>query len=282
MNEERNLQNRPVELVLDNPATWAVSNLDIVAETVRDNPSVEYAQAFWNTYQGHFSDIPCNRPLRTMIICAKRSHPTYARIPDEEYLGDVIALMGERMLLDWNPEKESLEHYIRCRCRPNAEYGRSILKAHGNKVYALVKRNSDGSFHVAPMGQSQSDSSQDHVKKYVNQPVLSTEAVFQEARFSSQTGLPGTLETGFGEVEAESVRTWLMKTCRVTEYEMQICEAVAGYGKCLDSRIVQEINEKIVLPAANPPMTQKDIYQLNFRVHKRARGHYGEAMAGIR
>ena len=99
-NEKRNPQNeRPVELVLNDPATWAVSNLDLVAETVRDNPFVEYAQVFWNTYQGPFSDIPCNEPLRSVIIRAKRSHPTYASIPDEEYLGDVMALMGTKMLV---------------------------------------------------------------------------------------------------------------------------------------------------------------------------------------
>ena len=135
-------------LVLENPSTWTVSSLDRVAEAVRANPFAEYAPAFWNTYKGPFSDIPCNEPLRSVIIRAKKSHPTYAPIPDEEYLGDVMALMGVRRLLDWIPSRETLEHYIRCRCRPNAEYGRSILNAHGNKVYALVKKNEDGSFHV--------------------------------------------------------------------------------------------------------------------------------------
>ncbi len=269
-------------LVLEDPSTWTVSSLDQVAEAVRANPSARYAPAFWNTYRGPFSDIPCNEPLRSVIIRAKRSHPTYAPIPDEEYLGDVMALMGTKMLLDWIPSRETLEHYIRCRCRPNAEYGRSILKAHGNRVYALVKKNEDGTFHVCTSDRQREDDCSDHTKKYVNQPVLSMDAAFHEGRFCIQPGAPGAPENGFAQVEAESLRTWLMKVCRVTEYEMQICEAVADYGKCLDARIVQEINEKIVLPAANPPMTQEDIYRLNFRVHKRARNHYGEAMAEMR
>ena len=91
-----------------------------------------------------------------------------------------------------------------------------------------------------------------------------------------------TATNDFEKIEIRSVRSWLMEICHVSEYEMSICEAIAGHGKCLDRKIVKEINEEIVLPAGKPPMTQKELYQLNFRIHKRAYYHYHEAISGIR
>lgn len=274
---DKNIQNEDKGWELNNPFTWTVSNIDKVAEAVKYHPSAEYAPTFWNTYDGSFNTIPCNKPLRSLIIRAKRPHPAYAPIPDEEYLGDVTAMMWEGRLRDWLPQRESLEHYIGCRCRPNAEYGRSIIKAHGSRVYALVKDDGDsGSLCTG-------ENSQGYIKKYVNQPLVSIDALACEdgqtpAGFLEHCAVPDNCP---GRAEAESTRLWLMKTCRVTEYEMRICQAVADYGKCLDAWIVEEINTRIVVPSGNRPMTQEELYKFNFRIHKRAKYHYKDAMSGL-
>lgn len=269
---------------IKDPLTWTASNIDEVAEMVKDCPSAGHSSAFWNTYAGSFGTIPCNLPLRNMILRAKRFHPAYSMIPEEEYVGDVTALMWAGRLSDWNPKGESLEHYIGCRCRPNAEYGRSIIRAHGNRIYAWVKDNGDGSLYICSTGIRGMKDSQGYVKKYVNLPVMSVDAMVCEdsdrtCSFLERYAVPDNCP---GRMEEESTRLWLMKTCHVTEYEMAVCEAIAGYGKCLDSWIVEEINRKIVVPSGRPSMSQKELYQFNFRVHKRARHHYGKAMAGIR
>ena len=273
-------------LVLDDPSTWNDGNIDQVAASVKAGPLAGYAPAFWNIYKGPFSDIPCNEPLRSIITRAKRSHGTYAAIPDMEYLGDVIAMMGMKALKDWSPERETLAHYIGCRCRPNAEYGRSIIKAHGNRVYAFVKGDQDGSFDVRKGKVEDMADQMGYRKKYVNQPIMPIGALGDGSSEGGQGrdpwGRHGVVDPGFEEVETGAVRAWMMGVCRVTEYEMRICEAVAGYGKCLDARIVREINERVVVPSGRPPMTQEEIYKLNFRVHKRAKGHHREAMEGIR
>ncbi len=274
------------DLVLGDPSTWNDGNIDQVAASVKADPLAGHAPVFWNVYKGPFSDIPCNEPLRSIIIRSKRSHGTYAPIPDMEYLGDVIAMMGMKALRDWSPERETLAHYIGCRCRPNAEYGRSIIKAHGNRVYALVKGERDGSFDVRKGKREDLVDHLDYRKKYVNQSVMSI-GMFGDGNGDGGYGRDlygryGVMDAGFEAVETGAVRSWMMDVCRVTEYEMQICEAVAGYGKCLDARIVREINERVVIPSGRLPMTQEEIYKLNFRVHKRAKGHYREAMEGIR
>lgn len=281
---ERNVRKEEKRLEINNPSTWTVSNIDQVAAAVKHHPSAGYSEVFWNTYAGSFGTIPCNIPLRSMIIRAKHHHSAYAMIPDEEYLGDVTALMWAGMLHDWMPDRESLERYIGCRCRPNAEYGRSIIRTHGNRVYALVKDNGDGSSDIRSLSISNSYSRRDYTKKYVNLPVMSIDSIVCEdgdrpLRFLERYGVS---DNCLERIEAESTRRWLMEVCNVTEYEMRICEAVAGYGKCLDAWIVEEINAKIVIPSGMPPMSQEDIYKFNFRVHKRARYHYRKAMSGIR
>lgn len=281
---ERNIRKEENRLEINNPSTWTIANIDQVAAAVKRHPSAGYAEVFWNTYVGSFGTIPCNLPLRSMIIRTKRHHSAYAMMPDEEYLGDVTALMWAGMLSDWMPDRESLERYIGCRCRPNAEYGRSIIKAHGNRVYALVRDNGDGSSDIRSLSINSSHSSRGYTKKYVNLPVMSIDSIACEAgdrplSFLERYAVPDNCP---GRIEAESTRMWLMETCNVTEYEMRICEAVAGYGKCLDAWIVEEINAKIVVPSGMPPMSQEDIYKFNFRVHKRARHHYRKAMSGIR
>lgn len=269
---------------INNPSTWTDSNIDQVAAAVKHNPSADYATAFWNTYAGPFGTIPANLPLRSLIIRAKRPHSAYARIPDEEYIGDVTALMWDRRLEDWKPGKESLGHYIGCRCRPNAEYGRSIIRAHGSRVYAFVKDSGDGFPDIRPLDSGGGCGGQGYVKKYVNLPVLSADAIISEdggrpCSFLEYYSVPDNCPE---KIEAESTRLWLMKTCNVTEYEMRICEAVAGYGKCLDAWLVEEINAKIVVPSGGAPMTQEELYKFNFRIHKRAKHHYKRAMSGLR
>ena len=269
--------------LLNRPSEWTVRNIDEVAAAVREDPQAEGASAFWNVYRGPFSDIPCNEPLRFIIIKARRSYATYYSIPEEEYLGDVIALMGETMLSDWMPEKESLENYIRCRCRPNAAYGRSILKAHGNKVYSLVKDDGYGSFKVCEISKYNIHAHPDYSRKYVNQLLLSIDDAVQNEKTSQLFGLGiAVQEDGFCRIEQESVRKWLMKLCKVSEYEMRICELIATHGKYINSRSVKEINETVVIPAGNPPMTKKELSELNHRVHVRAHRYYTEAIKGIR
>lgn len=272
------------KLIVHDPSTWTTVNIDKVAALVKNNPSAEYSSAFWNIYNGPFGDVPCNKPLRSIIIKTKKSHSVYHTISDEEYLGDVIALMGEKVLYDWNPAKESLEHYIGCRCRPNAEYGCSILKAHGHKVYALVKINQDGSFNVCDNTKCGRKNYPDYRKKYINSTILPVDEQLYSRKVNLYTGQSSgwSWKDDFEQIELRSVRSWLMETCHVSEYELSICEAISSYGKCLDPTIVHEINERIVLPAGNSPLTQKELYQLNFRVHKRACHYYHKAMSGIR
>lgn len=281
---ERNIRNKDKGWELHDPSTWTDSNIDRVAAAVKRHPSADYAAAFWNTYAGPFGTVPGNLPLRSLIIRAKRPHSAYALIPDEEYIGDVTALMWAGRLEDWKPGKESLGHYIGCRCRPNAEYGRSIIRAHGNRVYAFVKDNGDGFLDIRPLDSGNGCRSQGYVKKYVNLPVMSADAMASRdsenpcsllERYAVPDNCPG-------RIEEESTRLWLMKTCNVTEYEMRICEAVAGYGKCLDAWIVEEINTKIVIPSGESPMTQEELYKFNFRIHKRAKHHYKKAISGLR
>ncbi len=238
---------------------------------------------FWNVYRGPFSNIHCNEPLRSIIIKARKSYSTYYPIPEEEYLGDVIALMGEKLLSDWMLEKESLEDYIRCRCRPNADYGRSILKAHGNKVYSLVKDNGHGFFEVYEISKYNIKAHPECTRKYVNQQLLPISDAVQKEK-SGQTYGPciAAQEDGFYRIEQESVHNWLMKQCKISEYELQICELIAAHGKYINSRSVKEINETVVIPAGNPPMTQKELSVLNHRVHVRARRYYTEAIKGLR
>lgn len=161
---------------------------------------------FWNVYRGPFSNIPCNEPLRSIIIKARKSYSTYYPIPEEEYLGDVIALMGEKLLSDWMLEKESLEDYIRCRCCPNADYGRSILKAHGNKVYSLVKDNGHGFFEVYEISKYNIKAYPECTRKYVNQQLLPISDAVQKEK-SGQTYGPciAAQEDGFYRIEQESV-----------------------------------------------------------------------------
>lgn len=280
--DETNYPKSRNEQLINHPSDWTMENIDEVAKTVKLNPLMESASVFWNIYHDPFNAIPCNEPLRTIILKAKRSYSAYYPIPDEEYLGDVMALMGAKVLSDWLPEKETLEHYIRCRCRPHAEYGRSILKAHGNKVYALVKNDGRGSFKVCEISKYNLTHYPGYTKKYVNQQILSMDAMTQEDGDYLFNHLYDTSRDDFEQTEKSSLRKWLMEVCRVTEYEMQICEAIAAYGKCLDAVIVREINEAIVLPSGNPPMTQKEISMLNNRVHKRSQYHYKKAMEGIR
>lgn len=280
-NEKKYSKSRDEQL-LNHPSDWTTENIDEVAKAVKLNPLAENASVFWNTYKGPFNDIFYNDPLRAIILKAKRSYSAYYPISDEEYLGDVMALMGTKMLSDWFPEKETLEQYIRCRCRPHAEYGRSILKAHGNTVYALVKNDGWGSYNVCEISKHNLTHYPGYTKKYVNQQVLSIDAMSQEDGDYRCNHLYKNQEDGLERSEEKSVRQWLMSVCRVTEYEMQICEAIVAYGKCLDAIIVREINESIVLPSGNPPMTQKEISLLNNRVHKRAKYHYKKAMEGIR
>ncbi|MDO4330190.1 MAG: hypothetical protein Q4C66_12745 [Lachnospiraceae bacterium] len=269
--------------LLNRPSEWTAKNIDEVAAAVREEPWAEAASAFWNIYRGPFSDVPCNEVLRSIIVKAKRSYATYYPIPEEDYLGDVVALMGEKMLSDWMPEKESLENYIRCRCRPNAEYGRSILKAHGNKVYSLVKGDGHGSFHVCEISKYNIDAHPDYTRKYINQHLLSIDDIARNEKAYPFYGLGiAVQEDGFCRIEQKSVRSWLMKTCNISEYELQICELIAAHGKRINSESVEEINETVVLPAGNPPMTQKELSALNHRVHVRARRHYWEAIKGIR
>jgi len=272
--------NRDRNLEIHNPLTWSDSNIDQVAAEVKYHPSADYAAAFWNTYTGPFGTIPGNLPLRSLILRAKRPHSVYALIPDEEYIGDVTALLWAGRLEDWKPDKEGLGYYIGCRCRPNAEYGRSIIRAHGNRVYAFVKDNGDGSSDIRSLS---SGSGQGYVKKYVSLPLMSIDAMVckdsdRPCSFLEYCALP---DNCVERIEAESTRLWLMKTCNVTEYEMRICEAVAGYGKCLDAWIVEEINTGIVIPSGKPPMTQEELYKFNFRIHKRAKHHYKKAMSGL-
>lgn len=270
------------EQLLNHPSEWTAENIDKVARAVKLNPLAENASVFWNIYKGPFNALPYNDPLRIMILKAKRSYSAYYPISDEEYLGDVMALMGAKKLADWLPEKETLEQYIRCRCRPHAEYGRSILKAHGNTVYALVKKDGRGSFKVCEISKYNLAHYPGYTKKYVNQQLMSIDAITQEDGEYLFKHLYENQEERFAQSEEKSIRQWLMKACRVTEYEMQICEAIVAYGKCLDAKIVKEINEAIVLPSGNPPMTQKEISLLNNRVHKRAQYHYQKAIEGIR
>ncbi len=269
--------------LLNRPSEWTAKNIDEVAAVVREDPRAEGASAFWNVYRGPFSDIPCNEPLRSIIIKARKSYSTYYSIPEEEYLGDVIALMGEKMLSDWMPEKESLEDYIRCRCRPNADYGRSILKAHGNKVYSLVKDKGHGSFEVYEISKYNIKAHPECTRKYVNQQILPISDAVQKERSSQPYGFCiAAQENGFYRIEQESVRDWLMKQCKVSEYELQICELIAAHGKYINSRSVKEINETVIIPAGNPPMTKNELSALNHRVHVRARRYYAEAIKGIR
>lgn len=72
-----------------------------------------------------------------------------------------------------------------------------------------------------------------------------------------------------------------MDVCHVTEYEMQICEVIADSGKKVNAKTVQGINETIVIPAGNPPMTQKEVAALRHRVHIRAKRYYREVMKGL-
>ena len=148
---EKNIGNKDEDWEINNPFTWTDSNIDQVAAAVKRHPSADYMEVFWNTYAGSFGTVPCNQPLRSLILREKKRQSVYTLIPDEEYIGDVTALMWGGRLEDWKPGKESLGHYIGCRCRPNAEYGRSIIKAHGNRVYAFVKDNNDGSFDICPL-----------------------------------------------------------------------------------------------------------------------------------
>lgn len=277
---EKNRQDKDRDLEINNPFTWSDSNIDQVAEAVKCHPSADYTEAFWNTYAGPFNTVPCNLPLRSLILRAKRPHSAYKHIPDEEFLGDVTALLWAGKLEGWKPDKEGLGHYIGCRCRPNAEYGRSIIRAHCNRVYAYVKDKGDGSCHISPLDLG---GGQGYVKKYISLPIMSMDAVIlkdgEKLRgFAEQYAVPDNCPGG---IEAESVRLWLMETCNVTEYEMRICEAVAGYGKRLDAGIVAEINAEIVIPSGQPPMTQEELYKFNFRIHKRAKHHYKEAMSGL-
>lgn len=278
---EKNLRDKEKGWEMNNPSTWNDSNIDRVAAAVKRHPSADYAVPFWNTYAGPFGTVPCNLTLRSLIIRAKRPHSAYALIPDEEYIGDVTALMWAGKLEDWKPGKEALRVYIGCRCRPNAEYGRSIIRAHGSRVYAFVKDKGDGSKDIRPLS---AGSSQGYVKKYVNLPVMSIDAMVSKdsersCSFLEYYAVPDNCPE---RIEEESTRLWLMKTCHVTEYEMRICEAVAGYGKCLDAWIVEEINTKIVIPSGEPPMTQEELYKFNFRIHKRAKHHYQKAISGLR
>ncbi len=278
---EKNIRNKNGEWEINNPFTWSDFNIDQVAAEVKHHPSADYAAAFWNTYAGPFGTVPCNLPLRSLILRAKRPHSAYSLIPDEEFIGDVTALMWAGRLGDWRPDKESLGHYIGCRCRPNAEYGRSIIRAHGSRVYAFVKDSGDGSPDIRPLS---SGSGQGYVKKYVSLPPMSIDAMIckdgdRPCSFLERCAVP---DNCLERIEAESTRLWLMKTCNVTEYEMRICEAVAGYGKCLDAWIVDEINTKIVVPSGERPMTQAELYKFNFRIHKRAKHHYKKAMSGLR
>lgn len=269
--------------LLNHPSEWTAKNIDEVAAAVREDPQSEGATVFWNVYRGPFSDIPCNEPLRSIIIKARKSYSTYYPIPEEEYLGDVIALMGEKLLSDWIPEKESLEDYIRFRCRPNADYGRSILKAHGNKVYSLVKDNGHGSFEVYEISKYNIKAHPECTRKYVNQQLLPISDAVQKEKSDQPYGpCIAALEDGFYRIEQESVRNWLMKQCKISEYELQICELIAAHGKYINSRSVKEINETVVIPAGNPPMTQKELSVLNHRVHVRARHYYAEAIKGMR
>ncbi len=281
---EKNIWNKNEDWELNNPFTWSDSNIDQVAAAVKRHPSADYTEVFWNTYAGPFGTVPSNLPLRSLILRAKRPHSAYSLIPDEEYIGDVTALMWAGGLGDWRPDKESLGHYIGCRCRPNAEYGRSIIRAHGNRVYAFVKNNGDGSSDIRPLDSGNGCSGQGYVKKYVNLPVMSVDAmIYKESeRLCSFPEHYAVSDNCPGKIEAESTRLWLMKTCNVTEYEMRICEAVADYGKCLDAWIVEEINTKIVIPSGEPPMTQEELYKFNFRIHKRAKHHYKKAISGLR
>ena len=278
---EKNIRDKDKGWEINNPSTWNDSNIDRVAVAVKRHPSADYAAPFWNTYVGPFGTVPCNLTLRSLIIRAKRPHSAYALIPDEEYIGDVTALMWAGKLEDWKPGKEALRAYIGCRCRPNAEYGRSIIRAHGSRVYAFVKDKGDGSKDIRPLS---AGSSQGYVKKYVNLPVMSIDAMVSKdsdrpCSFLEYYAVPDNCPE---RIEEESTRLWLMKTCNVTEYEMRICEAVAGYGKCLDAWIVEEINTKIVIPSGEPPMTQEELYKFNFRIHKRAKHHYHKAISGLR
>ncbi len=63
---------------IKDPLTWTASNIDEVAEMVKCCPLAGHSSAFWNTYAGSFGTIPCNLPLRNMILRAKRSHPAYS------------------------------------------------------------------------------------------------------------------------------------------------------------------------------------------------------------
>ena len=280
-NQDRKHTGENEEFQLNNPLTWTINNIDKVAEAVKLNPKEEYTSIFWNTYKGSFSDIPCNEPLREIILKAKKSHSTYHTISDEEYLGDVMALMGMKMLADWNAEKESLSRYICCRCRPNAEYGRSILKNHGNKVYSLAKNDENGSFHICKINQYNRKKYPDYAGKYFNQSSISIDAIVQEEKHGKFYALYAVHENGIYQVEANSLRTWLMDVCHVTEYEMQICEVIADSGKKVNAKTVQGINETIVIPAGNPPMTQKEVAALRHRVHIRAKRYYREVMKGL-
>ena len=84
---EKNIGNKDEDWEINNPFTWTDSNIDQVAAAVKHHPSADYMEVFWNTYAGSFGTVPCNLPLRSLILREKKRHSAYTLIPDEEYIG---------------------------------------------------------------------------------------------------------------------------------------------------------------------------------------------------
>jgi hypothetical protein len=274
MNEKNIINLNPKD-----PSSWSGESLNDLALYVREcgydrhNPIVNY---FFSGIIGRYDMTPVNTMLRDILLNNKKMHQLYKLASDDDFIQAALSYIYESGFDDWNPARESFHAYIGSRLRENTPFGQKFLKSYGCRKAYLVGRDENGMKLYLPNTKANRDAyiPQGFKLVYANNKMLSAD----ETRFSNKNSNYYSIYDMIGIQDDQAVedlwysllRPSLMEICHITEFQMQICEAISIYGKSMDTKITDYINHTIVIPSGRTAMTQTQISRLNRNVHNRA------------